>query len=70
MCDKGYTPEYCESESDAYATLDCGSGYFSPRGPKGKKSKWGCVKGYCDTGRFGQVCWDHPKNKGQKDPFP
>ena len=68
MCNDGYTPEYCEGPKDTYAELNCLSGYFNPRGPKGKKSKWGCVKGNCNQKLFGQVCWDHPKNKGMKKP--
>jgi len=68
MCNENHTPEYCDSDKDVWADLDCDSGYFNPRGPKGKKSKWGCVKGYCDKNIFGQVCWDYPKNKGMKKP--
>jgi hypothetical protein len=68
MCNANHTPEYCDKAVDTYADYDCKTGYFNPRGPKGKKSKWGCVKGSCNEKIFGQTCWDHPKNKGMEKP--
>ena len=68
MCNKDHAPEYCEKPADTFATYDCVSGYFNPKGPKGKKSKWGCVKGKCNVKLFGQTCWDDPRNKGMQKP--
>ena len=35
MCNKDHAPEYCEKPADTFATYDCVSGYFNPKGPKG-----------------------------------
>ena len=68
MCNKDHKPQYCTKAKDTYASYDCKTGYFNPRGPKGKKSEWGCIKGKCDIGTFGQTCWNDPRNKGMKKP--
>ena len=52
MCNENHTPEYCDKASETFADYDCKTGYFNPRGPKGKKSKWGCVKGQCNKKSF------------------
>ena len=68
MCNENHTPEYYDKASETFADYDCKTGYFNPRGPKGKKSKWGCVKGQCNKKIFGQTCWNDPRNYGMEKP--